>query len=105
VLKYSPASQQSVVNQYKDGGKNFQGLWLSRYSPHESFDADAVKITTYFVGQVEEDASVKELFSETAAIRFWDYTPTNSFQQGNHMLFSLSDCRTRSKSFPLPKDP
>jgi hypothetical protein len=64
VREYSPASQQSVVNQYKDGSKNFQGFWL--YSPHESFNADAVnsvKITTDFVGQVEEEASVMELFS------------------------------------------
>jgi hypothetical protein len=126
-----------VVNQYKDCIENFQNFWL--YSPHESFDADAVKITTYFVGQVEEDALVMELFSSifeqkrshtmasrnagkmvnalrmgdkkpqvtrtSLAMRFRDYTPTNSFQQGNYMLFALSDCSTWSNSFPLPEDP
>jgi hypothetical protein len=61
VREYSPDSQQSVVRQYKDGGENFQGFWL--YSPHESFNADAVKITTDFVVQVEEDAQVMELFT------------------------------------------
>jgi EAL domain-containing protein (putative c-di-GMP-specific phosphodiesterase class I) len=50
-----------VVRQYKDGGEKFQGFWL--YSPHESFNADAVKITTDFVGQIEEDAPVVELFT------------------------------------------
>ncbi len=123
VQEYSPDSQQSVVCQYKDGGENFQGFWL--YSPHELFDADAVKITTDFVGQVEEDAwscflpSLSSLRSAhiprnpgkttnalrmgdnkphgtrtSLAMRFRDYTPTNSFQQGNHMLLALSDCST-----------
>ena len=54
VREYSPDSQQSVVRQYKDDGENFQGFWL--YSPHKSFNADAVRITTDFFGQVEEDA-------------------------------------------------
>jgi hypothetical protein len=61
VREYSSDSQQSVVRQYKDGGENFQGFWL--YSPHESFNADAVKITTDFVKQIEEDAPVMALFT------------------------------------------
>ena len=61
VREHSPDSQQSAVRQYNDGGENFQGFWL--YSPHELFNADAVKITTDFVVQVEEDAPVMELFT------------------------------------------
>jgi hypothetical protein len=61
VREHSPDSQQSAVRQYNDGGENFQGFWL--YSPHELFNADAVKITTDIVGQIEEDAPVMGLFT------------------------------------------
>jgi len=61
VPEYSPDSQQSVVPSVQRRWREFSRLWL--YSPHESFNADAVKITTDFVVQVEEDAPVMELFT------------------------------------------
>ena len=91
--EYSPDSQQSVVRQYKDGGENFQGFWL--YSPHESFNADAVKITTDFVGQIEEDAPVMELF--TSIFEF--------SQKLSHTTASRNAMFNAGTTDPLPQPP
>jgi hypothetical protein len=61
VQAYSPAAKKSLVAQYKAGSKNFHGFWI--YSRHESFDADAAKTLTDFVGQLEDDPPVMDLFT------------------------------------------
>ncbi len=84
-----------MVRQYKDSGENFQGFWL--YSPHELLDADAVKITTDFVGQVEEDALVMELFSS-----IFEFSQKLS---RSHTTASRNAMFNAGTTYPLPQPP
>jgi hypothetical protein len=56
---YSSDSKGSLVQKYKEGGKDFHGFWIA--SPDESFDAAAVTTTTEFVDMVEKDPTILEM--------------------------------------------
>jgi len=94
VQAYSPAAKKSLVAQYKAGSKNFHGFWI--YSRHESFDADAVKTLTDFVGQLEDDPPVMDLFTSIFEYsQNLQHTPATKSAKLTHEDLRMGDNRRK----------